>query len=74
MKAKIDFRPVGDVFECQGRKLEVVEASGASCLSCAFKYRRFCLCSSENLWFVSGSCFASSRPDGKFVVFRAVCP
>ena len=59
-------RKIGEVFECQGKKLKVVETKDSTCYNCYFANRD---CDCENARKVSGSCTSERRTDKKPVIF-----
>lgn len=63
-------REIGDIFECNGVKLKVVEAVDSSyCIGCYFDKEKVTCCH-PNVRDTIGLCGKTRRKDGKSIMFR----
>lgn len=63
-------RPIGEIFDCNGTKLEVVEKDGRYCEGCYFA--RLVLCRIRDIMDDTGYCGSANREDKKMVIFKKV--
>ena len=63
-------RQIGEIFDCNGTKLEVVEEKEITCEGCYFIDSRFCR--NGDVLDIAGYCFSSVRKDKKDVIFQKV--
>ena len=65
-------RKIGEQFDYEGVKLEVVEEKEITCKGCYFIASKVCL--SGEAQDIAGYCFSSVRDDKKDVSFKEVEP
>ena len=63
-------RPIGEKFDCNGVRLEVIEEGDFACEGCYFHYTQFCC--DEDITDTLGPCTSSCRDDEKDVIFKKV--
>ena len=63
-------RPIGEKFDYEGVRLEVVEEKEITCKGCYFIGSRACL--TGEVQDIAGYCFSSVREDGNDVTFKKV--
>ena len=63
-------RPIGEIFDFEGVKLEVVEKDGRYCEGCYFA--GLVLCRIREIMGNTGYCGSANREDRKMVIFKKV--
>ena len=61
-------RKIGEIFECDGKKLQVIEDPNAQCYGCYFANDNKC----DEHYIVAGVCMNNERKDDKNVLFKEI--
>ena len=61
-------REIGEIFECDGKKLQVIEDPNAQCDGCYFANDNKC----DEHYIVAGVCMNNERKDDKNVLFKEI--
>lgn len=69
-KKSIEERPVGEIFEFEGTKLQVVKSKTYTCLGCFFNGDNV-PCVHQNI-SILGACDKKDRSDNNYVIFKEV--